>query len=63
MLVVEGEDLSPHLLHLVDQVAVVMVVLREKKATTLHSPLDLVVVVRVLLLLLDLLGVMVPLVL
>ena len=63
MLVVEGEDLTPHLLHLVDQVAVVMVVLRERRAITLHSPLDLVAVVRALPPLLDIRGVMVPLVL
>tara|TARA_B100001939_G_C16911051_1_gene604567 strand:- start:1006 stop:1200 length:195 start_codon:yes stop_codon:yes gene_type:complete len=64
VLVVEGEDLSPYLLHLVDQVAVVMVVLAEKKAITLHFPLDLVEVVRALTPHpTDMLGVMVPLVL
>jgi hypothetical protein len=63
VLVVEGEELSPHLLHLVDQVAVVMVVLREKEAITLHFPLDLVEVVRALTPILDILGGMVPLVL
>jgi hypothetical protein len=63
VLVVEGEDLTPQGLHLVDQVAVVMVVLREKKAITLHFPLDLVEVVRALTPVPDILGVMVPLVL
>tara|TARA_Y100000004_G_scaffold12719_1_gene13609 strand:- start:23 stop:208 length:186 start_codon:yes stop_codon:yes gene_type:complete len=61
--VVEEEDHILLLLVLVDQVAVVMVVLMVPQVLMLHFPLDLVEVVQVHQHHLDLLEVMVPLVL